>query len=152
MKILKAFTLIHNNSKALLGKKKDSTKEYNGFKTTISKGLNIEETARIKTYEQSGVYPLVMEKIGEVLFNFIGKKEEHETHFFKSSKYNGRAKETKEFTSKWFNVDEIPYQELLEENRFWLPMMLQNHHFQGRISLDNNHKIKDYKLEQVMKK
>ena len=46
----------------------------------------------------------------------------------------------------WFSLDEIPYDEMWEDDKYWIPLALKGQQFTGRYLFDND-KMLDYKIQ-----
>lgn len=70
-------------------------------------------------------------------------------HFFKARRYLGTPKEFNEMIPQWFNINKIPYDQMWEDDKYWLPKFLAEQKFKGNCLFDANHKIATYNLEDV---
>ena len=66
---------------------------------------------------------------------------------FSAEGYRGEPTETDEAVPAWRSVDAIPYSEMWEDNRIWLPLMLCGIPFTGRYLFDED-VLLDYQLDQ----
>jgi len=57
---------------------------------------------------------------------------------FVSSEYQGEPTETDEAVPLWFDVNSIPYDEMWEDDRIWLPRVLAGASVDGRFVFDND--------------
>ncbi len=64
---------------------------------------------------------------------------------FHSCVFNGVPTETREAKPFWVPLDEIPYEQMWEDDGIWIPMMLRGERFQGRWIFDGE-KMLDYEL------
>jgi 8-oxo-dGTP diphosphatase len=67
-------------------------------------------------------------------------------HVFRSEEYQGVPQETEEAIPMWFSVDEIPYDEMWEDDKIWIPMMLEGISFSGRYIFDGSSML-DYEID-----
>ena len=95
--------------------------------------------------EELGITPLGLEYRGENLFQFIDGYSIH-VYAFVASEYEGEVKETEEATPLWTNVDAIPYDEMWEDDRLWLPHSLGGLTPQGRYIFAGDRML-DWELE-----
>ena len=52
---------------------------------------------------------------------------------------------------KWFNMDEIPFNEMWPDDKLWFPLMLSNNMFKGYFKFEGHDKILHYTLtDQIM--
>jgi ADP-ribose pyrophosphatase YjhB (NUDIX family) len=148
---IETLLIIHKHPKILLAmkKKKFGIGKYNGFGGKVEKGETITQAAIRETFEEGNINVINPKKIGEILFKFEEGEEDHLVHFFKAEDYNGELKETEEMKPQWFNIEEIPYDKMWEDDKHWLPLLLENKKFIGNFNFNKEGKISDYKLNQV---
>ena len=89
-----------------------------------------------------------MEKIGELEFIF-GEDPFMFVHVFKAEDYSGSPIETEEARPKWFDTDDLPYNEMWPDDRYWIPKMLDDEKFLARFYFDEEgDSIEDYEFEE----
>ncbi|MGA9401710.1 8-oxo-dGTP diphosphatase [Haladaptatus sp.] len=69
-------------------------------------------------------------KIGEFEFVF-GNESEMFVHVFRAEEFSGKPRETKEADPGWFDVEEMPYDEMWEDDRLWMRLCCQARRFRG---------------------
>ena len=52
---------------------------------------------------------------------------------FLTSTFEGEPRETEEMTPQWFSIDQIPYQQMWEDDPLWYPLLLQGKYFVGNF-------------------
>ncbi len=74
-----------------------------------------------------------------ILDFYFGEKDEPDwiVHIFSTSKYDGKLKAGEEGVLKWFNLKEIPYAEMWEDDLHWLPKLLEGKMFSGYFIYDD---------------
>ncbi len=65
---------------------------------------------------------------------------------FRADAYDGVPTETDEAIPLWFGVDELPYDEMWEDDRLWVPLMLARRPFLGRYVFEDDAML-DYELD-----
>jgi len=54
-------------------------------------------------------------------------------HVFVALAWDGDAVESDEMRPVWFRVDEIPYAQMWDDGRYWLPLVLEGRRFEARF-------------------
>ena len=113
----------------LLGMKKRGfgVGKYNGFGGKVMPGETYEQAALRELQQESGLdYDISeLEKVGEFDFYFPHKPEFNQTvHTYLIEKIRGNPQESEEMTVKWFPVSNIPYSEMWDDDKHWLPIVL----------------------------
>jgi 8-oxo-dGTP pyrophosphatase MutT (NUDIX family) len=101
--------------------------KYNGFGGKVEPGETIAEAAARELAEESGVRvaPDQLAPVGHLTFLFPHRREwEQAVHVFAAHAWQGAPVESEEMRPSWFRVDEIPYDEMWDDDRFWLPLVL----------------------------
>lgn len=148
---IETVAIIYSHPKVLLGikKKKLGAGRYNGFGGGMEDfDKSIYETAIRETQEEIGVKLVDPELVGRILFHFQSDEQDHDVHFFKANNYSGTPKETDEMTAEWFHIDSIPYTQMWADDKYWMPILLNNKRFLGEFLFNPKHEIVDYKLEE----
>jgi 8-oxo-dGTP diphosphatase len=87
--------------------------------------------------EEVRVRPLGARHRGELRFQFADGYA-LECHVFSADGCEGEAEETDEAAPRWYPLDEIPYDEMWTDDRYWLPRMLAGVGFSGRFIFDGD--------------
>ena len=105
------------------------------------------ECAIRETEEEIGITPKKIKQLGELRFQFADGYSTH-VFVFRSDAFEGTPIETSEAIPHWFQFDTIPYDEMWEDDQFWLPMLLEGTSFKGRFLFDQDTML-DYQLERI---
>jgi len=98
-----------------------------------------------ETEEELCVTPTGVIELGELRFQFtdglsiLG-------HVFVASGCEGQAVETPEAVPLWTPLDAIPYDEMWEDDKLWIPLVLDGTRFYGRYLFDEDVML-DYALD-----
>ena len=82
--------------------------------------------------EETGVQPLGARLVGELHFQYSNGDTVY-GYAFRADAYSGTLVETAEAKPFWVPLDEIPYDEMWDDDRLWLPLLLENRPFIGRF-------------------
>ena len=81
----------------------------------------------------------------------VGRLEptEGEVHIFYVKEFKGNPTESEEMKPRWFDVSEIPYNQMWPDDKYWLPMFLDKKKFKGKFLFDESNEIIDYTLSEL---
>lgn len=151
MKKLLTLCIIHQHPKILLGMKKRGfgAGRWNGFGGKVSAAETIEDAAKREIKEEAGIEVRDLNKVGIIDFEFKGNPEILQVHIFKASDFTGDPEETEEMRPEWFDINEIPFASMWQDDKYWFPLFLENKKFQGKFLFDDADNILDYSLDLV---
>ena len=142
--------IIHQHPKILLGMKKRGHGEgkWNGFGGKVEKGETIEQGAIREMKEESGIKIRKMNKLGILEFAYQDGSGNMEVHIFYVKEFRGSPAESEEMRPKWFHIDEIPYNQMWSDDKYWLPMFLDEKSFKGKFIFNKFNEIVDYYIDE----
>ena len=91
-----------------------------------------------ETQEEVGVTPLAPALRGRLWFHFSNGPTLR-CLIYLSHDFAGEVCETPEAIPQWYPVDAIPYDEMWEDDRRWLPLLLAGERFDGVIEVSGEH-------------
>lgn len=104
----------------------------NGPGGKIEPGETARESAVREAREELHVTALDPVKVGELWFAMSDLPDIH-CQVFRATRYTGIPTETPEAVPLWTPVDAIPFDDMWEDDRHWLPRMLAGEGFWGRF-------------------
>ncbi len=119
----------------------------NGPGGKLDSGENALQCAVRECHEELGITVRNLECMGEHKFQFVDGYSIH-CWVFRTSDFSGEATETPEAVPLWTDIEEIPYEEMWEDDRIWLPMVIQGQPFSARWVFDDDRML-DYDLQPV---
>ena len=148
-KTILTLCVVHDHPRVLLGMKKRGfgSGKWNGFGGHVEAGEEIVDAARREVFEEAGVTVSELVPMGVLEFTFEGKPGVLEVHVFKSLSYEGEPYESEEMRPQWFTIDEIPFDTMWPDDRYWMPLMLENKKFRGAFHFGDEQSIKHYTLD-----
>jgi 8-oxo-dGTP diphosphatase / 2-hydroxy-dATP diphosphatase len=151
MKKVLTLCIILQNNKVLLGMKKRGfgANLWNGFGGKLQESETIEEALKRESFEEAGIIISKTEKMGIIDFEFKGDPEILEVHIFKCTDFEDKPLETEEMKPEWFSIDKIPYDSMWPDDKFWLPLLLEDKKFKGKFVFDKDTNILDHNLEVI---
>ena len=123
--------LIRNGDNLLLAMKKRGfgVGKWNGVggKPEVT-DKDIAATAFRETKEEIGVEIEDFKKVAVLRFTFPYKDQkadwDQDVHVYLATSWKGEPKETEEMKPQWFNISNLPYQEMWDDDKLWLPHVL----------------------------
>ena len=109
---------------------------YNGPGGKVESGETPKECAVRETREEVRAVPRDVRKLGELDFRF-GDDPFTYVYVFRADALEGTPEETPEARPEWVSPDEIPYDEMWEDDRYWLPHLLDGEPFRGWFQFDD---------------
>ena len=134
--------LLRKDNEILLALKKRGFGEgkYNGVGGKIKEGETPEQAMIRETMEEISVKPTKYEKVGIIKFleYYKGNKEHVAFHLYTATEWEGNIKESEEMKPQWFNINEIPYDNMLPDDKFWMPYVLNNKKIDAYFEFDKD--------------
>ncbi len=138
--------LLQNNpaTEVLLGYKKTGfgRDKYTGFGGKVEPGEQVAAAALRELAEESGVsVPAGADfELAAILeFHFPHKPGwSQRVHVFTTHQWMGVPTESREMIPRWFAVDAIPYEQMWDDARYWLPRILKGETFRAEFIFHAN--------------
>ena len=128
------------NKKTGLGKGK-----VNGPGGKVDPGETPEIAAIRECKEELDITVSNLEYCGEHRFQFVDGYSIH-VWVYRTRAYEGTPSESPEADPLWTRLSEIPYDQMWEDDRLWLPMLVRGERFQTRWIFDGDRML-DYAIE-----
>lgn len=143
--------ILKRDNEILLGMKKRGFGEgkYNGIGGKIEKGETPEEAMIRETQEEISVTPTEYEKVGIIEFDEYYKdcKENVVFHLYLVNKWNGKPSESDEMKPIWFDISNIPYNQMFPDDKYWLPLILEGQKIKAYFNFDENWNLLENSIE-----
>ncbi len=108
---------------------------YNGPGGKLEAGETPRECAVRETREEVGLTVSDLTKAGELTFRLDGEVHTF-CHVFRTRSIGGEATTSEEARPKWVPIDEVPYDQMWEDDRFWLPGVLEGETVVGEFQFE----------------
>jgi 8-oxo-dGTP diphosphatase len=135
--ILATLMFIVTDGRVLLIEKKRGlgAGKINGPGGKIESGETPLEAVIRETREELCITPQNPRKLGELWFS-MSDHPDILCHVFRAERFSGTPTATAEATPVWTALDAIPYHRMWEDDRHWLPLLLENRSFLGRFAFE----------------
>ncbi len=109
----------------------------NGPGGKIDPGETALQAAIRETEEELMITPHAPRKLGELRFS-MSDCPDILCHVYRADDFSGTPTETDEAVPVWTALDEIPYHRMWEDDRHWLPLLLEEKSFLGRFVFEED--------------
>ena len=137
----------------LLGRKKRGfgMGKVNGFGGKPEDGETIRAAAVREVHEEAGIRlaEADLRAAGEIVFRFPFRPEfNHHVFVFVAESFTGTPVETDEMHPMWSAIDAIPYDEMWQDDAYWLPRVLDGEAIKAEFSFaEDNETVTDWKID-----
>jgi 8-oxo-dGTP diphosphatase len=128
------------NKKTGLGKGK-----VNGPGGKVDPGETPKGAAIRECHEELDITVSNLEYCGEHRFQFVDGYSIH-VWVYRTRDFEGTPTESREAEPLWTPLGQIPFDEMWEDDKYWLPMLVRGERFQTRWIFDGDNMI-DYAIE-----
>ena len=140
-------TLLLRDGEVLLAMKKRGfgVGKWNGTGGKVQQGESIKEAAIREAQEEIKVLPKKLKEAGVLNFYFPKDNFAQQVYVFVTSTWEGVPSEGEEMKPKWFKINEVPYDEMWWDDKFWMPMVFKGAKVKGSFIFEGD-KLLDYYL------
>lgn len=154
MKVLETtLLLLRKDNQILLAKKKRGFGEgkYNGVGGKLEEGETPEEAMIRETEEEIMITPTKYEKMGVIEFlEYVkGERANVKFHLYVATEWIGIPKESEEMIPKWFSLDNLPYNEMFPDDKYWLPYILEGKKINAFFDFDEEWNLLSYHIKEI---
>lgn len=144
-KIEATLLLLFDGDFIMLAKKKRGfgKEKYNGVGGKIEPGETSIQAMKRECFEEVGVTPIEYQKRGEMFFTEYkdGEKVAMAFDLYTGTKWEGEITESDEMCPHWFKKTEIPYEHMFEDDKYWLPYVLEGKNVKVFFDFDEDWNI-----------
>jgi 8-oxo-dGTP diphosphatase len=106
--------------------------KWNGPGGKVKEGETPEQCVIREVQEETGL-TIKEPKLRGILDFYFGEKEAPDwiAYIYHVTDFEGKLTPNEEGKLRWFNYEDIPYDEMWQDDLYWLPPMLMGHSFKG---------------------
>jgi 8-oxo-dGTP pyrophosphatase MutT (NUDIX family) len=142
-------------NRILLGRKKRGfgCGKYNGLGGKVQPEETPVRAVIREVHEEAGlvISPDTLRSAGSIGFAFpFDPSFDHHVHVFVTSSWEGQLRESTEMAPAWFSLDEIPFEWMWDDDRYWLPRVLAGNRIHAEFSFaEDNETVAFWSIEDV---
>ena len=142
--------LMKDNKILLANKKRGFGKgKYNGVGGKLEPGETKEQAMIRECQEEINATPTEFKYMGTIEFDeYYKDEEEYNTlYLYIVTKWNGEIKESDEMKPTWFDINNIPFDNMFQDDKYWLPLILEGKQIQAHFKLDEDYNILSHEIK-----
>lgn len=130
-------TLFIKEGKILLGLKKRGfgVGKFNGFGGKLEDSETVLDAAIRECREEVGLTPLDIEKVAEIHF---AEDYSFAMHLFVCHIWTGKIIESDEMKPMWFDLNNLPYEQMWDDDKYWMPLVKQGKKFKAYFNFESD--------------
>lgn len=143
--------VVHAGKVLLIRKKRGlGAGKINGPGGKLDTGETAQQCAHREVFEELCIRINESSNVGRLRFQFVDNYS-IDVRVFLATDFHGTPTETEEAVPLWFEPEKIPYHEMWEDDRIWLPRVLGGEHVDGRFIFDGDRLLEsDVKFETAL--
>lgn len=141
---------VDKNQLLLVMKKRGFGSNYwNGPGGKVEAGESLRAALVRECQEEVGMTPLTFEKVAVHDFKFSDSPNDMLVHTYLCTKWEGEATESEEMAPRWFKLSEIPYDDMWQDDRYWLSLALAGKKLETQFTFDSEQHMLAYAINEV---
>ncbi len=123
--------------------------KWNGVGGKIEAGESIEDALVRECQEEVGITPTSWRQVAELDFVQDATTDPWHmyVHAYIAEQWKGEAVESEEMKPEWYNLADIPYDAMWDDDQYWLPKVLAGELVYGEFIFDENDKMTKHMIE-----
>lgn len=126
--------------------------KWNGVGGKLEPGECLEQALVRECEEEIGVTPTSWRAVGEL--DFVQDAETNDpwhmyVYAYISDSWEGEPSESDEMRPKWFAIDDIPYDQMWDDDEHWVPHVLAGKKVNGKFTFDINDRLLTHEVAEV---
>lgn len=124
--------------------------KWNGVGGKVLPGELPETAIRREATEEIGVVLGKLYHVATLTFSFIEHADWSQVcEVYLATTWEGEPQESEEMAPQWFNVSEIPYDDMWSDDKYWLPQVLVGKKIKARFTFTSEQELFSHRVEEV---
>eukprot|EP00088_Acartia_fossae_P061590 TRINITY_DN7403_c0_g1_i1.p1 TRINITY_DN7403_c0_g1~~TRINITY_DN7403_c0_g1_i1.p1 ORF type:complete len:170 (+),score=19.65 TRINITY_DN7403_c0_g1_i1:46-555(+) len=148
---------IVKNDRILLGMKRRGTGKglwQHAFAGKVENNESIQDAALRELHEETSLTatPDQLQYVGLFEYEFTNPALVPfvmEVHIYRALSWSGHPKTSSEIRPKWFQITDIPFEDMWPDNSFWLQRSIQGENLYGYFLYEDWNTISSYHIEKL---
>lgn len=124
---------------------------WNGVGGKVNADETLHEALVRECQEEIGVTPVKFTQIAthDFINDAVTEPWKQQVHAFFCDKWEGIPTESEEMAPQWYNISDIPYETMWQDDAMWLPLVLNGKKVQCTFTFDEHDDILDARISVV---
>jgi 8-oxo-dGTP diphosphatase/2-hydroxy-dATP diphosphatase len=148
MNKITTLVFVRRGDEILLGMKKRGFGEgrWDGFGGKVEPGETLLEAAKRELLEESGLVASKLHEVAQTYFDYETIPDKIHNTVYLCDDFSGEPIETDEMRPRWFNINELPYDQMWTDEKFWVPSLFVGKQLEVTFHYKDLIEIKDFSI------
>ncbi len=111
---------------------------------------SIDQTAIRETTEEISVIPNNIKRVADLDFFFQNNPDwDQQVIVYTTTQWSGEPTESEEMKPQWFDINQIPFDKMWPDDKFWLPQVLIGKNIIAKFIFNDQGKIVDQTINEI---
>jgi mutator protein MutT len=124
---------------------------WNGPGGKVKEGESLQAALKRECFEEVSITLTKCEKVATHDYKFPDGQSDMVVHTYLCTEWDGEAMESEEMAPRWFDIAELPYDQMWQDDRYWLPLVLAGKKLKTDFTFDHEQNMLAYAVNEVEK-